>query len=196
MKLKIAISLCIVLSIALGVLYFTPWTGITFTCSDSPLSSDWLTLGTASGWELAKGDMSASDLVEPLGEEDHAQDDSDLVARRRFLLGLVLPIVTLVVGVLSLTKRLHVQRAGLLISISSAIGALVILSALKVDYVLGYARSGDWGTTDVEVVRELMSDTFATIVYPGVWISLVLYVMNVLIGMCLFSMDRPRTNTG
>ena len=192
---KIVVGICLVLGLALIVMFFMPWTKLSLLSSASRESSASANvIGTANGWQLAMGDMTSGDMTKAEGQD---ADSFAIRARPWFILGIVLPVTMLAVGVLSLLKKLRARPAGLTIAICGGLGVLLALSVLTVDYNadFNHASTANSSGADVEMAELMLA--FFDIVMPtsvvsGVWASLVFCLMAGFFGMWLFSMGKPK----
>jgi len=191
------------MALLLVIFFFLPWT---------ELHCGTMQIGEASGWQLAKGDMTSiqPDMSSSMPgvkvtkkEGDDGKDPSESIdARPWFILGLIVPIALLGVGVLGLAGKM--PSGGALI-VLGAIGMVVMLLAFNVDYAdevtadmekqqkESAGPSGGEGQTVPmaagmekamqQQMQSQMAGQIKTEATGIVWASLVLYILVVVCGV-------------
>ncbi len=133
------------LGIILAILFFLPWVNLECTGPKDLMHEDegteTKTVGHATGWQLATGDLTPYDKdtgkpYEDQQKREKAEKEADETIQSRpwFFLGLLVPILLLVVGVGGLTGLCRCRAVGLAGVVLAALGVLVVLLVLAVDY--------------------------------------------------------------
>jgi hypothetical protein len=128
-----------------AILFFLPWLKLECASPKNPMKPDegveTKAVGRATGWQLAQGTMTPLDSETGKPHEDEterqkAQEKADEMVHARpwFYLGVIVPVLLIVSGLLGLAGVCRGQAHGLSGLVLAALGVLVVLLALSVDY--------------------------------------------------------------
>ena len=155
-KPRISMMLPLPVSLLLIVLFFLPW--LTVSCDAGEFTKTMqkpgaanmppmpnmppmsgmpevtAKVGQASGWQLAKGDIS---LKGAYAQKDGRPDSQDelLKSRPTLYMGLVVPILALLIGGLGAAGNANARTAGTVLLLLAIAGTVAVLWAASIDYV-------------------------------------------------------------
>jgi hypothetical protein len=194
---RLAAGVSIPMGILLLIFFFLPW--VNLRCAD-------MTIGHATGMQLAIGKitMDMPDMGAAGAEKQQEQKDPD--ARPIFFLGLLLPLAICIVGVFSLKGRIGVSPTGAWLTALGVVGLIVMIMAANVDYsdeMVGDAKKSPQAQPQSEMEKQMaaqmdkqmsaqMNKQITTEATGILWMSLVLYILVASAGvMCFLRIAIP-----
>ncbi|HAU37602.1 MAG TPA: hypothetical protein DCX07_07770 [Phycisphaerales bacterium] len=191
---KVSSVVSLPLSLLLVIFFFLPW--VDLKCGGQEV-------GHASGLQLSIGKMSLSEQMEKMQKEQGAEEtkkDEGPDARPWFFLGLIVPIVGLLVGVMGLCGKFQTMPLGAALAGVGVLGILVVILAANVDYTDEMVRdqqkdSASAGAGNDEMSRQMEANMRKVLTTEGtgvLWTSMVLYILLLLCGAANIVVEKVK----
>ena len=202
------------------VLFFMPWLELSCVHKEKEETKK---LGEASGWQIALGRMTTFDRQDkPSTDPDTIKKLNDPIRPRPwFLLALAAPLVIAVVALAAALGRIGHSQAGWLLAVLGLVGLAIVLLAFTVDYSYDVHEQEKDETrerlvkagrsqaeidkamakvdSDWEGYRKEHKDTgegYETSSMVWLWISLIVYVVVMCLGVAGLFLGRIERNSG
>jgi hypothetical protein len=195
---KFASGFSLPVGLLLGVFFFLPWVSLRCEVPENLPMRDGQKrvneLMVASGWELTTGSVSpGADVDDPEEFREkvgQAQEDKSFPrARPWFAVGLAVPVLLVLAGLLGLGGAANSQTVGRFMVLLGIAGLVIGLLGLTVDYAdevfnLQQAESGDSGPAppNEEKAKEALREALQTRGTVWLWLTIVLYAGVILVG--------------